>query len=69
MLRFRRFESGDRGLGRSDALGDLGLSERPIPMKKSLRLAIPRIYARRNIALKSCLTILHCLANEYLWNF
>jgi len=24
----------------------------------------PRIYARRNIALKSCVTILHCLANE-----
>jgi hypothetical protein len=24
----------------------------------------PRIYARRNIALKSYMTILHCLANE-----
>ena len=29
----------------------------------------PRIYAQRIIALKSYITILHCLANEYIWNF
>jgi hypothetical protein len=32
-------------------------------MKKSLRLAISA-HARRNIALKSYMTNLHCLANE-----
>src|SRR4030081_1879079 len=38
-------------------------------MKNHCDWLFPRLYARRSIALKSCMTILHCLANGYIWNF
>ena len=42
----------------------------PIVIVNHYDWLFPRIYARRNFALKSYMTILHCLANEkYIWNF